>query len=114
MDTKWAPDAALIAPVPLPEALALPCKGSITIICWEDGVVECAAGEGMEDEGRVKPLEEGGIVPIGYDRGFVWQIMCSVVIIRCFRIKSGRHGKVSRLSKGWWSKTNKTKKKREI
>ena len=67
VDTKWAPDTALAPPlVAVPEALVLPCNGNITIICWEEGVAECDAGEGWEEDGsRVAPLEEGGIVPIG-------------------------------------------------
>ena len=83
VETKWAPATAVDPPALAPEALALPCNGSITIICWEDGVVECAEGEGWEEEeGRPAALEDGGIVPIGYDKGCGYPIRRFITIVR--------------------------------
>ena len=63
VDTKWAP---LVPPEAELSLLVVLCNGSITIICWEEDEVECAIGDGWEDEGRNEaPAEVGGIVPIG-------------------------------------------------
>ena len=52
--------------------------------------MECAAGEGWEEEGRrVEPLEEGGIVPMGYFKGFVCDqsFLLQIVIVRLCQSK---------------------------
>ena len=68
VETKWAPDAELPTPAPAPEVLLPPCSGNITIIWLDEGVVECPAGDGWEEdeEGKRLPtVEDGGMVPIG-------------------------------------------------
>ena len=68
VETKWAPDAELPTPAPVPEVLVPPCSGNITIIWLDEGAVECPAGDGWEEdeEGKRLPLvEDGGMVPIG-------------------------------------------------
>ena len=68
VETKWAPDAELPTAAPVAEVLLPPCNGNITIIWLDEGVVECPAGDGWEEdeEGKRLPLvEDGGMVPIG-------------------------------------------------